>query len=85
MSRYADFWQKLPDWVEYITTDADGWVVGWEHRPETDSAAGCWDGPEGGAFTFSRHRDPTPDWRDSLERRLRPANPTLCPHCGREI
>jgi len=23
--------------------------------------------------------------RDSLERRPRPANPTLCPHCGKEI
>jgi hypothetical protein len=22
---------------------------------------------------------------DSLERRPRPANPTLCPHCGKEI
>jgi len=69
MSRYADLWPKVPNWVEWIATDGDGWVIGWEDRPETDSDADCWYGLGGGALIFYRPYTPTPDWRDALEQR----------------
>jgi len=89
MSRYADLWPEAPDWVECITTNEDGRVVGWSMAAR---AAPEWHSWIADQFDLKNwelktldFRGPTPDWRDSLERRPRPANPTLCPHCGGEI
>jgi hypothetical protein len=83
MSRYADLWAEAPDWVQYIAMDHEGCVYGWENKPEQ----GRWyyASFDGRVYLFDGIFGPTPDWRDSLERRPRPTNPTLCPHCGKEI
>ena len=81
MSRYADLWAEAPDWVNAIATDKDGAVYYYSYDPTI--IGDCWN--LGGLAVEAGRRDPTPDWRDSLERRPRPANPTLCPHCGGEI
>jgi hypothetical protein len=83
MSRYADLWPVVPEWVEWIATNADGTVVGWQFLP-APAPEGCWHLYCGKYYVLG-YRAPTPDWRDSFERRPRPVNPTLCPHCGREI
>jgi hypothetical protein len=86
MSRYADLWAEAPDWVEWMTTDEEGACYGWELFPETSTIVSMWcNGALEGRFLLLSRTTSTPDWRDSLERRPRPANPTLCPHCGREI
>ena len=85
MSRYADLWPVVPNWVEAIATDGDGTVVGFmEEELHRCAKSDIWF-PQGGDFIVLERRAPTPGWRDSLERRPRPANPTLCPHCGKEI
>jgi hypothetical protein len=89
MSRYADLWSKMPNWVEAITTDKSGWVRAWSvcphPAPHGSYMENNWLGEGGVQAYVLGNRGPTPDWRDSLERRPRPANPTLCPHCGKEI
>jgi len=84
MSRYADLWPVVPYWVEAITTDLDGLVTGWKFEPVPQDTPWWW-AVYHGKYKRLGNRGPTPDWRDSLERRPRPANPTLCPHCGKEI
>jgi len=84
MSRYADLWPIVPDWVEYIVTDSDGRVVGWDESPEEYEYI-WWLGFQAQCIEIRRTYTHTPDWRDSLERRPHPTNPTLCPHCGKEI
>jgi len=82
MSRYASVWAVAPDWAEWIATDADGIVYYYADEPKIGHAF-FW--AYGGLVVKAGQCDPTPDWRDSLERRPRSANPTLCPHCGKEI
>jgi hypothetical protein len=89
MSRYADLWPKMPNWVEAISTDMCGWVRAWDASPhpapDGSDMEGLWFRHASARAFVLENRGPTPNWRETLERRPRAANPTLCPHCGKEI
>ena len=67
MSRYGEMWRNVPDWVEYITTDKDGLVVGWAEPPE--SKIKNWWTPTTGRFGRVGQRSPPIDWRETMESR----------------
>jgi hypothetical protein len=66
-------WEKLPDWVEWVARDVDGWV--WCYRLEPDGGDGVWSSSN----KMQRRIDDFPgivqigtcDWRDSKQRRPR--------------
>jgi hypothetical protein len=68
-------WEKLPDWAEWVTRDADGEVWVFDSKP--DRLSTCWtnDGDDDGA----RRIDDFPgivqigtcDWKESKQRRPR--------------
>jgi hypothetical protein len=64
MSRYADLWPVVPDWAEWIATDEDGTVKYFSGEPVVVHKHWAF----GMLFGKVGH-SPTPDWRDSLERR----------------
>jgi hypothetical protein len=66
-------WDKLPDWVECVARDKDGWV--WCYRLEPEACTGVWSSPT----EMQRRIDDFPgivqigtvDWKDSKQRRPR--------------
>ena len=64
-------WEKLPDWVECVARDKDGWV--WCYRLEPEACTGVWSS----STEMQRRIDDFPgivqigtcDWRDSKQRR----------------
>jgi hypothetical protein len=64
-------WDRLPDWVECVARDNDGWV--WCYRLEPEACTGVWSSPT----EMQRRIDDFPgivqigtcDWRDSKQRR----------------
>jgi len=66
MSRYADLWPKMPNWVETITTSPHGTVIGWPSRPESPKDGILWGI---GKAEVLAARDPVADWRESAEQR----------------
>jgi len=79
--RYASLWAIAPHWVNAIATDKDGIVYYYSHDPTI--IGDYW--VHGGLFGKAGQCDPTPDWRDSLERRPSPAPTNRCPYCCSEI
>jgi hypothetical protein len=66
-------WDRLPEWVEWVARDEDGWV--WCYRLEPDGGDGVWSRSTG----MQRRIDDFPgivqtgtcDWKDSKQRRPR--------------
>jgi hypothetical protein len=64
-------WDRLPDWVECVARDKDGWV--WCYRLEPEACTGVWSSPT----EMQRRIDDFPgivqigtcDWKDSKQRR----------------
>ena len=64
-------WEKLPDWVEWVARDKDGWV--WCYRLEPEACTGVWSSPT----EMQRRIDDFPgivqigtcDWKESKQRR----------------
>jgi hypothetical protein len=68
MSRYADLWPRVPNWVEYLATDAFGRVFGFDGKPTAATEWGCWS--SGVLYHYATtHPVPFLDWRNSIERR----------------
>jgi hypothetical protein len=67
-------WEKLPEWVEWVARDEDGWV--WCYRLEPLVCTGVWSSPRA-ARTRCIDDFPgivqigTVDWKDSKQRRPR--------------
>jgi hypothetical protein len=66
-------WDRLPDWVEWVARDVDGWV--WCYRLEPEACTGVWSSP---TKMHPRIDDfpgivqiGTCDWKDSKQRRPR--------------
>lgn len=68
-------WDKAPDWVQFIATDSNGAVFGYNTRPEISVSNSVWScGPYLGTFphsTLLRHElnVSEPNWKDSLQER----------------
>jgi hypothetical protein len=66
-------WEKLPDWVEWVARDENGWV--WCYRLEPEVCTGVWSSPS----EYHRRIDDFPGilqigtvyWKDSKQRRPR--------------
>jgi hypothetical protein len=64
-------WEKLPEWVEWVARDVNGWV--WCYRLEPDGGDGVWSSSN----KMQRRIDDFPgivqigtcDWKDSKQRR----------------
>ena len=64
-------WDRLPDWVECVARDKDGWV--WCYRLEPEACTGVWSS----STEMQRRIDDFPDivqigtcdWKDSKQRR----------------
>jgi hypothetical protein len=75
MSRYADLWPKVFDWVEWIATNEDGEVVLCELKPwsikERHPASWGWWDTEGKISTMqtTRSGERVKDWHDTAEQR----------------
>jgi hypothetical protein len=66
-------WDRLPEWVEWVARDVDGWV--WCYRLEPEACTGVWSSP---TKMHPRIDDfpgivqiGTCDWKDSKQRRPR--------------
>jgi hypothetical protein len=69
MTKYAKYWTKAPDHVQWIATDWDGYVRGFERRP-TPGGIFWWKPSESHAsVVLGMVRPPISAWRESLEHR----------------
>ena len=57
-------WSKFPEWVNYVATDDDGEIWGYEHEPTRK--AHLWTSSSGRA---ERIEEKPNDWKNSLEER----------------
>jgi hypothetical protein len=59
-------WDEFPEWANYATTDADGDLFVWSHKPKIGFAGWRF---AIGSFWFIKKCDADENWRDSLEQR----------------
>lgn len=74
-------WSNVPDWVQWMATDADGYRTMWSEKP-TQGTSG-WIGAKGASRDWFWPNDQYAiknNWYESLEHRPNPCS--QCPNVG---
>ena len=68
-------WDEFPEWANYASTDANGSLFVWSHKPKMGYEYPGWRFAIGN-FWFIKKLDADDNWRNSLEQR--PQNQNAC-------